>query len=206
MNKQDVSADEFGYAQDRWLVSDLLDNQLPREEFSRAMQVLDQSEESRTTWLTYHCLGDVMRQGEQAMKGTGTVDFVTRLQARLLLEDKPVELQSALQIEANYPISKTVSSSNDASFSWRRIAAVACLMAVTVLTWSLMQPSNTSSGQAQLAQVPISPFVSESEQQVMIRDPRLDQLLAEHRQHGGASALQMPSGFLRSATFDKTAR
>lgn len=206
MNKQEFSANEVGYVQDRWLVSDLFDNQLPREELSRAMQVLDQSEDSRATWLTYHCLGDVMRQGEQAMKGASTVDFVTRLQTRLTLEDKPVKLQYAPKIEARYQEFKMVSSANDTTIRWRRIAAVACLMTVSVLAWSLLQPSSTSSGQALLAQTPISPAATGSDQEVMIRDPRLDQLLAEHRQHGGATALQMPSGFLRSATFDKLAR
>ena len=34
----------------------------------------------------------------------------------------------------------------------------------------------------------------------VLRDPRLEQLLAEHRQYGGMSALQMPAGFLRDAT------
>jgi sigma-E factor negative regulatory protein RseA len=36
----------------------------------------------------------------------------------------------------------------------------------------------------------------------LIRDARLEQLLAEHRQFGGMSALQMPAGFLRDATHD----
>jgi sigma-E factor negative regulatory protein RseA len=40
----------------------------------------------------------------------------------------------------------------------------------------------------------------------MIRDPRLDALLAAHRQFGGTSALQMPSGFLRNATFEESSR
>ena len=39
----------------------------------------------------------------------------------------------------------------------------------------------------------------------MLRDPRLDELLAAHRQLGGA-ALQMPSGFLRNATFEGPGR
>jgi len=43
-------------------------------------------------------------------------------------------------------------------------------------------------------------------QPVMLRDPRLDALLAAHRQFGGTSALQMPSGFLRNATFDEGQR
>ena len=34
----------------------------------------------------------------------------------------------------------------------------------------------------------------------VLRDARLEQLLAEHRQYGGMSALQMPAGFLRDAT------
>jgi sigma-E factor negative regulatory protein RseA len=34
----------------------------------------------------------------------------------------------------------------------------------------------------------------------VLRDPRLEQLLAQHRQYGGMSALQMPAGFLRDAT------
>lgn len=40
----------------------------------------------------------------------------------------------------------------------------------------------------------------------MLRDPRLDELLAAHKQFGSASALQMPAGFLRNANFEAPAR
>ena len=40
------------------------------------------------------------------------------------------------------------------------------------------------------------------EPQVMIRNPRLDALMAAHKQFGGASALQTPAPFLREATFE----
>jgi sigma-E factor negative regulatory protein RseA len=40
----------------------------------------------------------------------------------------------------------------------------------------------------------------------MIRDPRLDELMAAHRQLGGHSALQIPAGFLRNATFEGSDR
>jgi sigma-E factor negative regulatory protein RseA len=43
-------------------------------------------------------------------------------------------------------------------------------------------------------------------QQVMLRDPQLDAMLAAHRQAGGAPALQMSAGFLRNATFEGTSR
>ena len=41
-----------------------------------------------------------------------------------------------------------------------------------------------------------------SDQGPMVRDARMMELLAEHKQFGGTSALQMPSGFLRNATFE----
>jgi sigma-E factor negative regulatory protein RseA len=40
----------------------------------------------------------------------------------------------------------------------------------------------------------------------MMRDPRLDALLAAHKQFGATSALQTPAGFLRNATFEGAAR
>jgi sigma-E factor negative regulatory protein RseA len=40
----------------------------------------------------------------------------------------------------------------------------------------------------------------------MIRDPELDKLLEAHRLNGGISALQLPAGFVRNATFDKSSR
>lgn len=40
----------------------------------------------------------------------------------------------------------------------------------------------------------------------MLRDPELEKLLAEHRHFGGASALQMPAGFMRSATQEAVGR
>ena len=42
--------------------------------------------------------------------------------------------------------------------------------------------------------------------QVMLRDPRLDELLAAHKQFGSTTALQMPAGFLRNATFETPSR
>lgn len=41
---------------------------------------------------------------------------------------------------------------------------------------------------------------------VMLRNPELDALLLAHQQMGGHSALQMPSGFLRNATFERAGR
>jgi sigma-E factor negative regulatory protein RseA len=60
------------------------------------------------------------------------------------------------------------------------------------------QPLIRSDGSSALAMTAEAP--------VMIRDPQLDALLAAHRQFGGTSALQMPAGFLRRATFEEGPR
>ncbi|MEK9803379.1 MAG: anti-anti-sigma factor, partial [Curvibacter sp.] len=52
----------------------------------------------------------------------------------------------------------------------------------------------------------VPPAQAPAEASVMIRDARLDQLIAAHQQQGGSSALQMPAGFLRNATFERPAR
>ena len=55
-------------------------------------------------------------------------------------------------------------------------------------------------------QIAVNQPVTNAQGQVMIRDPRLDELLAAHKQYGSTSALQMPAGFLRNATFEAPAR
>jgi len=58
--------------------------------------------------------------------------------------------------------------------------------------------------QAVATLAPTRVYIGNGSAQVMLRDPRLDQLLEAHQQAGGAS--QMPSGFLRNATFDRPSR
>jgi sigma-E factor negative regulatory protein RseA len=45
-----------------------------------------------------------------------------------------------------------------------------------------------------------------TDQGVVLRDPQLEELMAAHRQYGSMSALQMPAGFLRNATYDTPQR
>jgi sigma-E factor negative regulatory protein RseA len=105
-------------------------------------------------------------------------------------------------------------AANDAVFRWKLLAGAASLAAVMAVSWSvlsgapagaggsagpqlaLMQPAPEAAGN-----LPSAVLVS-TPQGPVIRDARLEQLLAEHRQYGGMSALQMPAGFLRDATFD----
>jgi sigma-E factor negative regulatory protein RseA len=102
-------------------------------------------------------------------------------------------------------------SANDAALRWKWLAAVASVFAVAVLGWHVGSVNTGASTQlatapaaGQSAQAGLA--VSSAEPAVMLRDPRLDELLAAHRRFGGTSALQMPAGFLRNATFEQPER
>ena len=105
-------------------------------------------------------------------------------------------------------------SANESPFRWKLLAGVASVAAVGAIGWSMVgglggfgrgdgMREGASPLAAQLAQNAVQP---QPQQPVMIRDPHLDALLAAHKQFGGTSALQMPAGFLRNATFESPAR
>jgi sigma-E factor negative regulatory protein RseA len=98
-------------------------------------------------------------------------------------------------------------AANDAHIPWKWVAGFASVIVVGAASWSVVGEIQGLSSQRQLAQADgagsSTVLVDTSNDgQVMIRDPRLDRLLMAHRQSGGASALQVPSGFLRDATFE----
>jgi sigma-E factor negative regulatory protein RseA len=70
------------------------------------------------------------------------------------------------------------------------------------MVWAVSAPMSSTG--SQLAQNPalIDAVLVASPQGVIVRDARLEELLAAHKQVGGNSALQMPSGFLRNPTFE----
>ena len=116
-----------------------------------------------------------------------------------------------------------IESANESRFRWKLLAGVASLAAVGAVGWSLLgglanwdakregelsrAPSLAPQPAKASPQVQAQPLaLAQAEPQVMIRDPHLDALLAAHNQFGGTSALQMPAGFLRNATFEGPAR
>jgi sigma-E factor negative regulatory protein RseA len=115
-------------------------------------------------------------------------------------------------------------AANDSVFRWKLVAGVAALAAVGSMVWALVAGQGNPAG-AQLVQrtapaptvatalqSPANPAAAQAEvasaeaAPVMIRDSHLDELLAAHKQFGGASALQQPAGFLRNATFQPARR
>jgi sigma-E factor negative regulatory protein RseA len=178
-------------------VSALADGQLHDEAFVQAMALLADSEEARGHWQAYHLVGDVLRSTELVRTATQDADFVLRLRARLQAEAVPRVL--AAPPGMLHPMRGD--SANDQR--WRWAAGLAALATLSVVGWQLVADPAASALAPQLARATL-PAAAEAPH--MIRDPRLDQLLAAHQQAGGTSALQMPAGFLRNATFERPAR
>lgn len=99
-------------------------------------------------------------------------------------------------------------AANEGVFRWKMLAGFACMGTVATLAWSLVGTSALD-GAAQLAQFPTTgtqqQVVVASPQGPVVRDARLQELLAAHRQMGGTS-LPVPSGFVRNANFENQSK
>lgn len=180
------------------LVSALADGELRGEAFSRALDLLGRSERAMATWRSYHIVGEVLR-GDSVRVSERDEQFLTALRGRL---EAPAAHALRLEQPSVAPSPVPVSSAaNDSAGPWRRAAIAASLVALATVGWHLFSLERSNAGDPQLAQGrPVGASEADAPA-VMLRDPRLDELMAAHRQFGGTSALQMPSGFLRNATF-----
>lgn len=209
-------------------ISALADGQLRGGEFAAAVEAASTDEDARASWHLYHLVGDVLRSGELAACGRDRA-FVARLRQRLQAEaPQPLAragADEAIQIVARSPRPSLAQTpwqdgepaANASLFRWKLVAALASLAAMATVSWTLLGVSGQGPQGSQLAQfapgaaAPLVALPSEAraaagDTPLIMRDPRLDELLAAHRQFGGTSALQNPAGFLRNATFEGASR
>lgn len=197
-------------------ISALVDNDLRDEDLALVFNELLGDPESIRSWHTYQVIGDVLRSPELSPSG-GDFAFLERLERRLALETtlprhafdgdrlSPIGLT-----QLDQPIKEHMAS-NASVFRWKALAGLSCMALAGVLSFNLWMPSNQGLV-ANVASVrPDVPVVSnviavETQTGPMLRDPRLDELMAAHRQMGGHSALQVPAGFLRNATYEGAGR
>ncbi len=203
-------------------LSALADGELDSAQASALVQACKDDPAVLPTWASYHTIGDVLRAHAQRYDAYGLAQSAGKASP---VHTAPASAQQPRA--ADRPVAQA--AANDSVFRWKLLAGVAALAALGSVMWSLVGSQLPPSG-AQLAQQ--SPAVERSATQrsatgteqaaaaggaasaaatpepapVMIRDPRLDELLAAHKQFGGASALQQPAGFLRNATFQTTGR
>ncbi len=190
-------------------LSALADGELDSDEWAQAYRFAQQSE-GREAWQMYHLVGDVLRSAELARPDRGS-DFLARLHAKMAEEPVPSVMPSTLAVKPPALRQLPVQAANDALFRWKMAAGFASLAAVVAIGWNVLGSLSGGSTGPQLAVTPAAAPVqavasNNPESQVMLRDPRLDELLAAHKQYSGTAALQMPAGFLRNANFDSPSR
>lgn len=196
-------------------LSALADGQLQGDDWNAAVTFAAEDVEGQATWQLYHLVGDVLRSSDLARPADPA--FMSRLRHRLAQEPTLAPpSRPTLPVPTKVVASVRQEAANASVFRWKLVAGVASLAAVGAIGWtSLVNLSGVGGSGPQLALAPAAAFsqgapvvaVADADgQQVMIRDPRLDELLAAHKQFGSTSALQMPAGFLRNATFETPAR
>ena len=206
------------------LLSALADGELSSQELAQALQMCAQDSSALGHWAAYQAIGSVLRsqpevgamadtaflgQFKQRLAKDTAINFADAAFAAGIQSETPTALvlpfkKPALPAEVAVASEKAKGgAANDAVFRWKLVAGFASLAAVSAIAWNaagMVTPVDAP----QLAQA--SPAVQQvlvaSPQGNMVRDARLEELLAAHKQMGGTSALQMPSGFLRNATFD----
>lgn len=172
----------------------------------------------RARWHRYQLIGDSLRSDELGGSGRDAA-FLRAL--RLRMQHEPVLMAPDL---VQRPAVDRAVRRRGALRRWAPPAAVAAgfLAVAGVLTVTRLSP--TPSTAPQMVQAPVAPQAvpvvaaasaaateplvaggierAEPATGVLIRDARIDQYLAAHKQFGGSSALGVPSGFLRSATYE----
>lgn len=206
------------------LLSALADSQLTSAECTMALDACKRDPSLLDQWSAYHLAGDVLRSSSPVIAQGADMAFVGRLQQRIAAEallnghvagvDSALRLQPAQQgsvLAQHGPVSAQRESpargqkaANDASFRWKMVAGVASIAAVSAMVWSSFGAlSRNDAPQLALDMVNEQVLVA-SPMGPMVRDARLEEQLAEHRQLGSAATLQMPSEFFRNAAFGST--
>jgi len=188
-------------------ISDLVDGRLPDAECAQALQDLLSDPQAHETWYAYHVVGDVLRSAELAPSPRDHA-FLERLEQRLANESRrPLPVT-----EDSVPVKgRSLPSANEEVFRWKMFAGMACTALLGVVGLSLWTQTGLRADAQLAAQTRVAPsepaiVTADTGVGPMLRDARLDELMAAHRQLGGHSALQVPAGFLRNATYEGNAR
>lgn len=204
----------------RQSLSALVDGETDAQSAAALSDLWRDDAEARACWHRYQLIGDVMRSEELAGRGADAA-FLGRL--RTALQQEPVVLAPAARSAVTLPRRRAVRR-------WAPPAAVAAGFLAVAGALTVMRTEAPPAAAPQLAAAPaIEPVravaasaaaelpsaaapaqVAHAEQPEpvergsgrLVRDARLDRYLAAHQQFGGSSALGVPSGFMRSATYE----
>jgi sigma-E factor negative regulatory protein RseA len=207
------------------------DGQLEPASAARVAAKWRDSEDARKAWHAYHLIGDVLRS-EDLADATRDEAFLLALRGRLAQE--PVVLAPASPVLGDEHVHiAPVAMAGGGGVARRRrwgapvavaagFMAVAGALMVTRVAEQGAAPegaalvANAGAGAqavkpAELATVSSTRAATAPEPVLivngeLVRDAQLDRYLSAHKQFGGNTALGVPSGFLRSATYEAPSR
>lgn len=190
------------------LLSAMVDGELRGEELEQALACAE-SAEGCASWELYHLVGDVLRSPDLAHHSQH--NLLTGLRAQLA-QEPALQLQSSQLQQVAAGMEQTQApvvalrdpAANHSVFRWKVAASFATVAAMAALGWNLVATPVGGQG-AQLASAPgvNSSVVVATENGSVLRDPRLDALLANHQQYASRASLQTPADFLRNASFEE---
>ncbi|HEX7384134.1 MAG TPA: sigma-E factor negative regulatory protein [Burkholderiaceae bacterium] len=184
-------------------LSALMDGEARADEVRGACAAWRDDAAQRERWHAWQLIGDVLRSDDLAAAPLRDAALLARLRSRLeaepalLAPTEPaprVARWSALGVPAAVAAGFLVVGA--AVLVLRPPAPRPAEMASAAAPQPVALAASVDTAEA-LAEVPVT-FVSGQ----MVRDARLEQYLAAHKQFGGSAALGVPSGFLRSATVE----
>ena len=193
----------------RQTLCDLMDGRLQGEPLHQAISQACASDSrgdaARADWHAWHVAGDVLRSADLAACRHGAA-FTACVMQRIGQEAQPPIAATALP--------PAQPAANDRR--WKLTAGLASFAAAAAIGWNFWSLSGSAAGPqlaqtapaAQVAAQAAAPveaaapaaYAVGTPQGTMLRDSRLDEFLAAHRQAAGASALGQTQGFLRNAT------
>lgn len=227
VNLNPLSRQETGAIPPELALSALIDGELEVAHVDGLLTTAHRETDVLANWHSYLVIGDVLRGAGVVTAARPPGDFLAGIRERLQSEATPLTqptLGGLTPVHAPHAVPTRAPAANDPLFRWKLVAGFASLAAVMAVSWTVLSgaPSGAGGASPQLAAAPAaaeSPapaptiatapstaVVVNTGQGPLIRDARLEELLAEHRQNAGMSALQMPTGFLRNATYDAAGR
>ena len=173
-------------------ISDLADDLLRGGAFVDAMALLDENSQARAAWHGLHVVGDVLRGQNWVNSTTNTqgsardIVFLDTFRANLAKEPQLTLVAEPIpeHVVQSKVLLKKLPIANEPYFNWKWVGGFSAIAAAFVFSWNFVGTTviEPNGSEVQLAQsaVQASPVETQNVAGVMLRNPRLDALIAAH--------------------------